>query len=67
MMQTAVKQMMVDLEQIKGAIAAKMDVASYTSWIAPLQFDVCDGVLVLGAQNQFSADFIGKITGGKFQ
>ena len=64
MMQTAVKQMMVDLEQIKGAIAAKMDVASYTSWIAPLQFDVCDGVLVLGAQNQFSADFIGSVHSG---
>ena len=63
-MQTAVKQMMVDLEQIKGAIAAKMDVASYTSWIAPLQFDVCDGVLVLGAQNQFSADFIGSVHSG---
>ena len=60
-MQVAAKQTMTNLEQIKGAIAAKIDSASYTSWIAPLQFDVCDDVLVLGAQNQFSADYIGAV------
>ena len=50
-----------NLEQIKGAIAAKMDSATFSSWIAPLQFDVCDDILMLGAQNQFSADFIGSV------
>ena len=57
-MQTAAKTQMTNLETIKGAIAAKLDSATFTSWIAPLQFDVVDSVLVLAAQNQFSADFI---------
>ena len=60
-MQAAAKKIMTNLEQIKGAVAAKMDSASFTSWIAPLEFDVCDAVLVLTAQNQFSADFIGSV------
>ncbi len=63
-MQVAVKKTKTDLEQIKGAIAAKLDSASYSSWIAPLQFDVVDDVLVLTAQNQFSADFIGSVHSG---
>lgn len=63
-MQAAAKIEMTNLEQIKGAIAAKMDSASFTSWIAPLQFDVCDNVLVLTAQNQFSADFINSVHSG---
>lgn len=63
-MQVAVKKTMTDLEQIKGAIAAKLDSASYSSWIAPLQFDIVDDVLVLTAQNQFSADFIGSVHSG---
>lgn len=60
-MQTAAKIQMTNLDTIKGAIAAKMDSASFTSWIAPLQFDVADGVLNLTAQNQFSADFISSV------
>ena len=56
--QTAATTQMTNLENIKGAIAAKMDSASFTSWIAPLTMDVVDGNLVLCAQNQFSADFI---------
>ena len=63
-MQAAAQKIMTNLEQIKGAIAAKMDSASFTSWIAPLQFDVCDNVLVLTAQNQFSADFINSVHSG---
>ncbi len=63
-MQTAVKIKMTNLETIKGAIAAKVDSATFTSWIAPLSFDVVDGVLVLGAQNQFSADFINSVHAG---
>ncbi len=57
-MQAAATKQMTNLDAIKGAIAAKMDSASFTSWIAPLAFDVADGVLHLTAQNQFSADFI---------
>ena len=63
-MQTAAKIQMTNLENIKGAIAAKIDAASFTSWIAPLQFDIADDVLVLSAQNQFSADFINSVHGG---
>jgi len=57
-MQTAATIKMTNLENIKGAIAAKMDGANFSTWIAPLQFDIVNNTLVLGAQNQFSADFI---------
>lgn len=60
-MQIAAKKEMTNLEQIKGAIAAKIDSAAFSSWIAPLGFDICDGVLTLCAQNQFSADFINSV------
>ena len=60
-MQAAATIKMTNLEQIKEAIAAKMDSASFTSWIAPLQFEVLGNELVLTAQNQFSADFIGSV------
>ena len=60
-MQAAATLKMTNLEQIKGAIAAKMDSASFTSWIAPLQFEISGNELVLTAQNQFSADFIGSV------
>lgn len=60
-MQVAAKKTMTNLEQIKGAIAAKMDSASFSSWIAPLQFEISDDTLILTAQNQFSADFIGSV------
>ena len=60
-MQAAAKSQMTNLETIKGAIAAKIDAANFTSWIAPLSFDVVDNVLVLGAQNQFSVDFINSV------
>lgn len=60
-MQTAAKLQMTNLETIKGAIAAKIDTANFSTWIAPLQFDVVNDTLVLGAQNQFSADFINSV------
>lgn len=64
-MQTAATMTkMTNLEIIKEAIAAKMDSASFTSWIAPLVFSVSDNTLVLTAQNQFSADFIGSVHSG---
>lgn len=63
MQATATKQM-TNLEQIKGAIAAKMDSATFSSWISPLQFDIENDVLTLRAQNQFSVDFISSVHGG---
>ena len=57
-MQTAATKMNANLETIKGAIAAKFDTATFTSWIAPLTFAIENDTLVLGAQNQFSANFI---------
>lgn len=60
-MQTAATIKMTNLETIKGAIAAKIDAANFSAWIAPLQFDVVNDTLVLGAQNQFSADFINSV------
>lgn len=57
-MQTAATTLNVNLETIKGAIAAKFDNATFTSWISPLTFDIENNTLVLGAQNQFSANFI---------
>lgn len=63
-MQAAVKQAMTNLDAIKGAIAAKMDSAAYSSWISPLSFEIVDGALVLTAQNQFSADCVGSMHGG---
>ena len=62
-MQTMANVTMTNLENIKGAIAAKIDSASFTSWIAPLNFDIINNTLVLGAQNQFSADFINSVYG----
>ena len=63
-MQTAAKSQMTNLETIKGAIAAKIDAASYKSWIESLTFNIVDNTLVLGAQNQFSADFVNSVHGG---
>ena len=62
MMQTvAMTKTTADVEQILGAVAAKIDSAAFTSWIRPLQCEICDGVLVLNAQNQFSADYVGAV------
>ncbi len=54
----------INVENIKGAIAEKMDSASFTSWIAPLGFEISENTLNLVAQNQFSADFVGSVHGG---
>ncbi len=63
-MQVAATKQMTNLEQIKGAIAAKMDSASFSSWISPLDFELADDALTLRAQNQFSADFINSVHSG---
>lgn len=60
-MQTMANVKTVNIEIVKGAIAAKIDSAAFTSWIAPLQFNIVDNTLVLGAQNQFSVDFINSV------
>ena len=62
-MQAAATIKMTNLEVIKGAIAAKMDSAAFSSWISPLNFEIADNTLVLTAQNQFSADFISGVHG----
>lgn len=62
-MQAAATKKMTNLETIKGAIAAKMDSAAFSSWIAPLNFEIENDTLVLTAQNQFSADFISGVHG----
>ena len=60
-MQTVATKKMTNLDVIRGAIAAKMDSAAFNSWIAPLDFEIVDNVLVLRAQNQFSVDFINSV------
>ncbi|MCQ2599325.1 MAG: DnaA/Hda family protein [Alphaproteobacteria bacterium] len=50
-----------NVTEIKNAIAGKMDSATFTSWIAPLNFEIVNDCLVLSAQNRFSADFISSI------
>lgn len=57
----ATKQKMTNLENIRGAIAAKIDTAAFSSWIAPLDFEISNDTLVLSAQNQFSADYISSV------
>lgn len=62
-MQAVATKKTANLENIRGAIAAKMDAASFTSWIAPLNFEIDDQVLILTAQNRFSADYIAGVHG----
>ena len=44
-------------------IEQQMDFAAWTSWIAPLNFEIADNTLILTAQNQFSADYISNTYG----
>ena len=60
-MQVAATKQMTNVENIRGAIAAKIDAAAFTSLIAPLDFEISDNVLTLVAQNQFSADYISSV------
>ncbi len=64
-MQTAATQaQIINLDAIKGAVAAKVDSATFTSWFANLDFSVVGNNLVLAAQNQFTADFISSVYSG---
>ena len=60
-MQAVATKQTTNLETIRGAIAAKIDSAAFSSWIAPLNFEVSNDTLVLSAQNQFSADYISSV------
>lgn len=60
-MQATATKTMINLDTIKEVIAAKMDSASFSSWISPLTFELNANTLTLVAQNQFSADFIGSV------
>ncbi|MDR0741220.1 MAG: AAA family ATPase [Rickettsiales bacterium] len=57
-MRATAKKSAATPESIKMAMAAKMDSAGYTSWIAPAKIEICSDVLSFVAPNQFSADFI---------
>ena len=62
-MQAAATKQMTNLDLIRGAIAAKIDNACFSAWIEPLDFDICENVLTLAAQNQFSADYVSSVYG----
>ena len=62
-MQTMANVTMTNLENIKGAIAAKIDSASFTSWIAPIAFEIENGVLNCGLTNQFSFNYVNSAYG----
>ncbi len=53
----ATKQM-INVDVIKGAIAEKIDAAGFTSWIAPIAFEVENNILNCGVQNQFSFNYV---------
>ncbi len=62
-MQAATLTQNANISVIRDAIANGMDSASWTAWIAPLNFEIEGSVLVLTAQNQFSADYISGVYG----
>ena len=53
----AIKQN-INVESIKAMFAGKIDSAAFQTWIAPLQFKVCQNCLDVVAQNQFTADYV---------
>ena len=59
-MQVITAKQNINIESIKGAISAKIDSAGFSTWISPLQFELCQNCLNLVAQNQFTADYVEK-------
>jgi len=57
-MQAIATKQNINTEAIKNAVAGKMDSAAFTTWVAPLQFNVCQNCLNIIAQNQFTADYV---------
>ncbi len=66
-MQAATIKQNSDVASIKALIEQQMDSAAFTSWIAPLNFTISGNLLVLAAQNQFSADYISDVYGSLLQ
>lgn len=62
-MQAVMAKQNVNLESIKMAISSKIDSAGWTSWIAPLQFNLSGDCLNLVAHNQFAADYVQSVYG----
>ena len=62
-MQAATIKQENNIVAIKNMIEQQMDFAAWTSWIAPLNFEIADNTLILTAQNQFSADYISNTYG----
>ncbi|MFQ6704532.1 MAG: DnaA ATPase domain-containing protein [Alphaproteobacteria bacterium] len=56
MQATAIKN--INTESIKAMVAGKIDSAAFQTWVAPLQFKVCQNCLDVVAQNQFTADYV---------
>ena len=62
-MQSVMAKQNVNLESIKAVISSKIDSAGWTSWIAPLQFNLSGDCLDLVAHNQFAADYVQSVYG----
>lgn len=62
-MQAMATNQMVNVEVIKGSIAEKIDAAGFSSWIAPIMFEIENGVLNCGLQNQFSFNYVNSAYG----
>lgn len=62
-MQAMATKQMVNIDVIKGAVAEKIDAAGFTSWIAPIAFEIENGVLNCGVQNQFSFNYVNSAYG----
>ena len=63
MQQAMATNQMVNIDVIKGAIAEKIDAVGFTSWIAPIAFEIENGVLNCGIQNQFSFNYVNSAYG----
>jgi chromosomal replication initiator protein DnaA len=59
-MQAIATKQNINTESIKAAVAGKIDSAAFTTWIAPLKFEVCQNCLNVIAQNRFTADYVKK-------
>ena len=57
-MQAMATNQMVNVDVIKGAVAEKIDAVGFTSWVAPIVFEIENGVLNCGVQNQFSYNYV---------
>ena len=62
-MQAMATKQMVNIDVIKGAVAEKIDAAGFTSWIAPIAFEIENGVLNCAVQNQFSFNYVNSAYG----